>query len=537
MIIDDLFKYPSYRMGQKEAIHNIWEAMHDNDKHYVFLDAPTGFGKSPVAYNIADASVVLNNHNVYLLTATKMLQNQYVIECDNDNHVSYSVGLGRGNFYCGLNDNPCTDGECKRKDPDEKFSCPYGMRNNNPMDNGGCEYWACKGRTIASDVAILNYNVLMSDLAYVGHYGHRDLMIADEAHNIESKIMNEISISLSERTLNKQLGFTFKDKDFDELSIKYWLDKINILIGNCELRIDNHQDFGLNQKGLDSLISLKGDLEWKYSEIENNPREWVVCPNKFQRNISIKPIKIKKWAYNKLFSASDYHVLMSGTFIDYEQFCNDLGINIDDTAYVRAESSFDMVTHNPIKEAYCGSMGYSSKQRTLPATIPVIKSILDKHEGECGLIHANSMEFTKYIMNNINSDRLITYDSLNKDSMINEFKDSDDKVMVSYSLQEGLNLPYDGIRFQVFYKVPYPFLGDNQIKARLKLDPNWYNMKTVQIIIQAWGRGMRAEDDYCMNYLLDSNFKNVIYGNRFRHLLPNEFKEAVLLQNGQSTLV
>lgn len=535
--LEDAFPYEKARLGQLECVHEAYDAF-NNGKHYVLLDAGTGFGKSGVARTLADYCSTVLGYSTFLLTNTKMLQDQYDEECSiNKFGVKYNVGKGRSNFYCILNDKPCTEGECKMKQPDDVMKCPYGMHNNDPINNGGCPYWVNKASTIQSDVAILNYNVLLSDLAYVGHYGHRELMIADEAHNIENKIMGEITISLTESSLNKMLDFKFSDRDFKNTSIKYWLDRIEELILNARLREDNYEDFGINQKDLESLKSMREGLEWKHSEIENNPTEWVVCPNPFQRNISIKPIKISKWTVSKLFDASDYHLLMSGTFIDYRQYCSDLGIDLDDVHYIKAESSFDMVRNNPVKECYVGSMSFKHKNRTLPKTIPVINKIMKAHEGESGLIHAHSREFSKYIMQNIDSDRLMTYDEYNKTEQIKIFEENEDKVMVSYSLQEGLNLPYDGIRFQVFYKVPYPFLGDNQIKARMEKDPNWYNVKTVQTIIQSWGRGMRAEDDYCMNYLLDKSFQNIVYGEKFRRLLPDEFKEAVLWQGTQSTLV
>ena len=131
-------------------------------------------------------------------------------------------------------------------------------------------------------------------------------------------------------------------------------------------------------------------------------------------------------------------------------------------------------------------------------------------------------------MNNINDSRLLSYSSSKeKTSAIEYFKESDDLIMVSYSMTEGVDLPYDGIRFQVFYKIPYLSLADNQIKARLRVDPNWYNVKTMQTLLQAWGRGMRADDDYCKNYIIDSSINRILHDSSFEHLVPTEFREAI----------
>ena len=129
------------------------------------------------------------------------------------------------------------------------------------------------------------------------------------------------------------------------------------------------------------------------------------------------------------------------------------------------------------------------------------------------------------------SKRLVTYDSSKnegKGSKLHElrlFKESDDPlILVSYSMQEGIDLPYDNCRFQIFYKAPFLPTNDNQIKARMERDPNWYNIKAIQKVIQMWGRGMRAEDDYSRNYIIDKGFYRIIKNKK----TPNEFLEAII---------
>ena len=150
---------------------------------------------------------------------------------------------------------------------------------------------------------------------------------------------------------------------------------------------------------------------------------------------------------------------------------------------------------------------------------------MNEHPDEKGIIHCNSKAFAKGILENIDSDRFLYYnDSNEKNFILKEFERTDSaKVILAYSLEEGVNLPYDNIRFQIILKTPFPFLGDEQIKARKKYDPDWYILETIRKLIQAHGRGQRAEDDYCMNYVLDSSFKS-IFNNK---LCPLELKECV----------
>lgn len=525
----DYFPYSAPRDGQLEAITDIKEALIDNGYEYAVLDAGTGFGKSGIAFSLANYSSDVHHARTFLLTATKNLQSQYYREAMKlDFDADYEVAKGRSNYTCKVNGKSCNQGECKVKEVLEKERCPYGLYDFESLSNGGCNYWVAKSLCASSDVAIMNYDVLMVDRMYVNHYLERDLMICDEAHNIESKVMSQVCISISERQLNK-IGTRFTDDDLKQYDVEYWIRFVEALINLCKEKERNAEYIGLKQHELDDLVSLGRSLSWKLAEMTRFQDYWVVNIDAIFRKVELKPIKVSKYAKDMLLSCADKKLFMSGSFIDYRQFCNDLGIDPDDVHYHHASSGFDMKRNNPIIRRLAGSMGYRHKSQTLPKTIPILYSIFNENEGRKGLVHCNSREFANFIMTNVASDRLITYDSSeDKDHKINEFRESDDLIMVSYSMTEGVDLPYDGIRFQVFYKIPYLSLADNQVKARLNVDPNWYNVKTMQTLLQAWGRGMRAEDDQCTNYVIDNGINRILHDKAFRNLVPDEFREAII---------
>ena len=47
-------------------------------------------------------------------------------------------------------------------------------------------------------------------------------------------------------------------------------------------------------------------------------------------------------------------------------------------------------------------------------------------------------------------------------------------------------------------------------------------------LLQAYGRGMRAEDDYCETYILDGNIKMLFNNRLYKSLVPEFFKEAIV---------
>ena len=226
-----------------------------------------------------------------------------------------------------------------------------------------------------------------------------------------------------------------------------------------------------------------------------------------------------------LLHKADQHLFMSGSIINPKNFIKYLGLEEDEVYYYQAESSFNMKENNPIFQKYCGSLTYRQKEKTLPKTYAAIEKILKEHDGQKGIIHCNSREFRNKIMENVNSPRFITYNtSEEKDDILKYFKESfADDVIVAYSLEEGVDLPYDNISFQIIFKTPYPFLGDPQVRARKEADNDWYITETIRKLVQTHGRGMRAEDDKCDNYVLDSSFKGILRNK----ICPKSFRECV----------
>ena len=175
-----------------------------------------------------------------------------------------------------------------------------------------------------------------------------------------------------------------------------------------------------------------------------------------------------------------------------------------------------------------GPMSKRALWHTAPKTIPVLREILDKHNDEKGLIHTNSYKCQQYITDHIKDQRILSHTPKTREKTLEEFEKSKNPyVLVSPSMSEGVDLPYEKCEFQVIYKVPYPYLGDKQINERKNMDPEWYAYKTVMTLLQAYGRGMRAENDHCDTYVLDKNIQTLLRNKMYRKLIPKFFREAI----------
>lgn len=522
------FPFIEPREGQLEIIQEIREAI-DNGFCYILLEAGTGTGKSAVATTLTNIY-----HPAYILTMTKQLQSQY------SGQFGYPLVKGRGNFSCketGLEDS-CETGTCQTTPNSEKFVCNYGI-SKSPFDGGyfafkdangtpiyyrstkHCNYWYQKALAVQSPITLMNYDYALLELNYVKHFGKRRLMVLDEAHNIEDKLMHRMEVNLYNRRLERDIKKTIPGN-----MIKYEdpVDWILLL----ESIYDSYREIAVPEmpkNKADRIRRTKFRLKELLTNLEESPENWVV--DQISEGISFKPLKVDSYAENRLFSHADVCLFMSATILDPELFSKWLGINPDEV-YIKQVKSMFPVSSRPIHLKIVGNMSRRSINRTAPKTIPVLEKIIKHHRYDKGLIHTHNYKCQHYIMKKINDNRLIDHNSMNREFILRQFEESEEpRVLVSPSMSEGVDLPYEKCHFQVIYKIPFPYLGDRQVNQRKMQDPKWYAYKTVMTLIQAYGRGMRAEDDYCETYIIDGNIR-MLFGNRlYKPLIPEFFKEAV----------
>jgi len=104
-------------------------------------------------------------------------------------------------------------------------------------------------------------------------------------------------------------------------------------------------------------------------------------------------------------------------------------------------------------------------------------------------------------------------------------KFSKDKVLIGPSLLEGLDLKDEWSRFQIFAKVPYLSLGDRFVKAKLAINPTWYQWKCIIGLLQGVGRSIRSEKDWAITYILDGCLSDLIHNHR--RSFPKEFLNRI----------
>ena len=98
----------------------------------------------------------------------------------------------------------------------------------------------------------------------------------------------------------------------------------------------------------------------------------------------------------------------------------------------------------------------------------------------------------------------------------------DNSVLISPSLFEGIDLPNDYSRFQIFVKAPYPSLSNKRIKYIFEKYPDIYETMTLYKVIQGFGRSTRSNTDYSITYALDRNIARLFFNSKNKW--KDEFK-------------
>ena len=116
-----------------------------------------------------------------------------------------------------------------------------------------------------------------------------------------------------------------------------------------------------------------------------------------------------------------------------------------------------------------------------------------------------------------------------REEVLARFLNIKDAVLLAPSFERGVDLPAEDCQVIIVAKVPYPYLGDKQIAARLygKGGQVWYAVNTIRAIVQMTGRGMRSADDWCDSYILDTSFKRLYREHKM--LFPKWWRDALVL--------
>ncbi|WQJ53274.1 MAG: DNA helicase [Wendovervirus sonii] len=251
--------------------------------------------------------------------------------------------------------------------------------------------------------------------------------------------------------------------------------------------------------------------------------------------VSLKFAKEDVLVHKCILKNQPYTVMLSATVGDHCSFDDNIGtklLDINESNMMYIPSTFDF-SKSPIYYIPGNKMSQEFINVSMPVNASIINKILksDKHICEKGIIHTGSYKNAYDLLKLLDPDvrkRIYIYGASNeKLETLDKYRRSKNGVLIGPTLTEGIDFPNDGCRFIIILKIPYPYLGDNLVKAKLSLFPRWYNSETSNNVIQGIGRGNRTPDDWSTTYILDGSFTTLYQETRLQY--PKEMRDRINL--------
>nr|WP_294998932.1 helicase C-terminal domain-containing protein [uncultured Methanobrevibacter sp.] len=512
------------RNSQIRLINEINFAIGEGYKN-IILEAGTGIGKSAIATTLANMY-----EDSYILTMTKQLQEQYL---DDFNDMLVEI-KGRGNYKCNYK------GSC-----DFCIKAEYNLRRCS-----NCEYQLAFKRATEAKNVITNYDYLYYASVANPILDSRELLILDEAHNLERKMLMLSSSELNREYISTKFGIDIFEplmhaaKSFNDLkrNPEYWTRLCDDLIKECKKRIKKIEG-DANKSVQVTLDEFENDPS-KYSNFDyvekqnleqdiktfagiglglaheeliiDLPNRESILNNEMDISAEFKPFSVADDTQN-LLAMGNVCIFLTGTLGSKDKFCEWNNINPEETYYIYEKSPFD-VEKRPIYTDFVGNMS-GRRRGKIPRwknkrAINKLKELLNRHKNEKGVIHTSSNEQAFWIMDKLKDNRLVFVGGEERNYILKDFtKSKENTVLIGASIKDGVDFKGDLCRFQIVFKIPYPQLNE-QVKYRKALDPKWFYYQTVMALMQAYGRGIRDMDDWCVMYIIDSSFKQLVEYNR-----------------------
>lgn len=482
----------SWRPHQLELAESIL----NSSKKFIILQAPTGIGKSLI--NQIPGKWL--DQRTLILTRTIQLQDQYAEQ-------GLRVLYGRNRYLCArlIDFNPgatAADGICQTG-----LYCHM-------MWDGTCDYYSEKYEAINSNAACLNYAYFFRETSTgKGQFSGYDWLVLDEAHALPNELTSASVICIHARDLA-----LLKLPPSMVNTVALWKAWANNRAAKIRRQASKENRFFYT--AAHRLLLAINSLEAIQS-----PDEWFITVN--ADTIEIKPIWPTALASKAMWAHAGKFILSSAT-IEPNYIASMMGLDLADLDVISSESVFHPGLR-PIFVRAHHKVSYSATDEDRMELVRAIDKIIGKYNGR-GLIHTGNYATSLFIAQHSRfSHRLIYHDSDNRLAMLERFKSAESKVLLSPSMTEGVDLPYELCIFQVVAKMPFANLSDPLWQARFESDlPRGlfaYHGDAISAVVQACGRGMRASDDYCDTYILDRAFSRLKEQNEYR--FPAFFTEAL----------
>lgn len=531
-IMDSFPKGMTPRKDQEDILRQIEKDYESYD--YFMICAPTGSGKSAIAYTLANWQ-----YDTGIVTSTKTLQDQYaksfpeipVIKGKNNFKCQYLIDQNRttnqsrmesftsnapivvteSSDYYVENNLTCNFGPCTKKQGNKDDECEY--------KKCGCDYYEQRDVGLGSDTCIFNYAFLfiMLNLPIQIEGINRTNMIYDEAHKLEDELLGYTSLNLSKSLIaSLELKRSLHCNSITEV-MDLMRDVKNAAVEKMAVLLESSQYTEANK-----FAKQSEKIQEIYNMVVRKPENYVWDTKSFNGKtvgLTLQPVDISHLAGR--FLRAEKQFFMSGT-LSRNALCDELGLEQASVVGLEVDKFAIPLKNRRVEFANICEMKYGMEAAEYEYALDYLGYLADEHSNERGLILVNKKSVYNDLMEQVKPEtkmRLIEGHAYNEDGTnvkdsLDRFKSSDNGILVSASMWEGVDLKDDLARWCVLFKCPYPFMGDKRIKKLMEIKKSWYSAKTVAKILQGLGRCVRSETDYAKIYCVDSKIRQTLERNK-----------------------
>jgi len=499
------FPMPSFRPKQRETLVKCFEKLEEGKK-LILLQAPVGFGKSAVNTALCRYYTPSVYTTPQLSLIDQILSDEYLGR--------FFVEIkGRENYRCKKDHYLTTVkyGKCRRERnviPDE---CNWLKE---------CPYYSQKLRAIMSPMALMSTAYFIVDaFQEPPNFSSRRLVVIDEGHFLSEFVASHVELEISPKSLPRRVWERVKGNPRNVIDVMTVVEEFLESLGD-NLTEEEAKDKVRAEEWMSRakrFIDSEMIAEWIWTEKNGG--------------VSAVPVHTRWIMPQMIWDRGEKFIVSSATILKPELWIRENGADLrfsgDEIAFINVGMTFP-VERRRVIDAAVGSMRHDHQKDSLEAAVKMIEYIIRSHDGKNIAIHVPSYRLANDIYWMLSDDvkeRCYLPSPENRDEVLEKWKQNGG-ILLAVAYHEGQDWKYDTCNVQILAKTLYPDTTDPRIRRRIeRKEFDWLMWVALVKCLQAYGRAIRAEDDYMEFYVIDDQFWELI---RMRwKYVPDWFKEAV----------
>lgn len=533
------------REHQFETVSSVLYEFLRNGKSCVFVDAPTGSGKSVIAATVAKTMAKLQPPvKSVVVSSTNSLVRQY--ERDVASKPGAVAIYGAENYPCALRPllsyKPMSAAFCLRKSP---F---FQETSESERACGECAFKKSRDGKLSQPLAVTNYSYFFVDRLFLAPesepdnpstFTPRDLYVFDESHLFSDHFANHCTVFFSRSRADEYLEDCELASGGPSLMSTAYRAAFLVICENAARQTIGPANV---EKFLSTLMKFYSGM---YNVFENHMRAskahaehegWAAYKDKYRRllckvedflkykfdcavtceekdsSMSVKPV-FPLGAFEHL--RAKYNLFMSAT-MDAELMVQTLALDVKECSQIRVPYSFDLddkTVHMPPSWAPRINYGNSKTNAVLDKVGTIVRAAAANHPNEKGIVLTTSFQQATDVAARLKDgphNIMLHVRGEKIDTLLTKFKERlKPTILISPSLFEGIDLPGKLSEFQIVLKAPFPSMGDKRVTAIMRKYPSVFRKTTVMKLVQALGRSTRFRGDRSTSYLVDGNLRDL----------------------------